>query len=335
MITAPLFLSLLLAWPANLSAANPSSDHSKLLSPTQSSRAPVTSISFSPDNSSLAATGHRSVSIYSAETGQWLESLPCPMPKILGVSFDPTGKFLAISGGDPGLNGQVQWRSMPKGDLLAQWTNHSDLVTAMAFSPNGKFFAWTSADHSVSILSPPHVTNTSPQILKGHSGPVLSLAFSPDSQLLVTTSADRSLKVWDVMHHKLIRSFTHHTATVHDVAFRPLLSNAPHTPAYCATASDDRTVRVWQPSLGRMVRIVRQHLGPAFAVEFARDGSHLFSAGQEGLIRVIDAESDQILRSWKAHDDWIYSLALSPNGKVLASGDWTGHVKLWRTNDFK
>ena len=78
-----------------------------------------------------------------------------------------------------------------------------------------------------------------------------------------------------------------------------------------------------------MVRIVRGHGGPVFAVVYSADGSRLYSAGQEGIVRVIDADSDQILHSWAAHDDWIYSLAMSPDGRWLASGDWKGKVKLW------
>jgi WD40 repeat protein len=30
-----------------------------------------------------------------------------------------------------------------------------------------------------------------------------------------------------------------------------------------------------------------------------------------------------------AHDDWIFGLAISPDGQVLATGDWKGKVKLW------
>jgi len=46
-------------------------------------------------------------------------------------------------------------------------------------------------------------------------------------------------------------------------------------------------------------------------------------------VRVIDADSDQILHSWAAHDDWIYGLAISPDGQLLATGDWKGIVKTW------
>jgi WD40 repeat protein len=83
-----------------------------------------------------------------------------------------------------------------------------------------------------------------------------------------------------------------------------------------------------------MVRIVRGHGGPIFAVAFSNDGKQIFSIGREGIGRIIDADSDKVLHVWKAHDDWTYALALGPSGR-LATGDWNGEVKLWVVKDGK
>jgi WD40 repeat protein len=128
----------------------------------------------------------------------------------------------------------------------------------------------------------------------------------------------------------LLRTFSHHIESVHALAFRPQAdADGQASPAFCASASDDRTVRIWQPEIGRMVRIIRQHQGSIFALAFAPDGKMLYSAGKEGIVRGLDPDSDTILAHWPAHDDWIYALAVSPDGKMLASGDWAGKVRLW------
>jgi hypothetical protein len=142
------------------------------------------------------------------------------------------------------------------------------------------------------------------------------------------SSADRTLKVWEAVGGKLLRTFSHHTATVQSVTVRPRLAGDDRS-WFCASGSDYHTVRIWQPEIGRMVRIVRQPEGTILALAYSRDGSRLFSVGSERVVRVIDGESDTILQKWKAHDDWIYSLALGPNGKILATGDWQGIIKLW------
>jgi WD40 repeat protein len=125
-----------------------------------------------------------------------------------------------------------------------------------------------------------------------------------------------------------VRSFNHHTEAVHAVAFRPPIDGVT-APQACATGGDDRTVRVWQPAIGRMVRIIRGHEGTILTLTYSGDGRELFTAGSEGRLRRIDADSDSILGSWSASSDWIYALAASPDGQFLATGDWNGTVTLW------
>jgi WD40 repeat protein len=151
------------------------------------------------------------------------------------------------------------------------------------------------------------------------------MAFSPDHAKLITASADRSIKLWD-LEGALIRSFNHHTEAVHTLAVRPRSGGSP---LECASGSDDRTVRIWQPAIGRMVRIIRGHDGPIFATGYAPDGSALYSAGKEGVLRKLDVDSDEILAEKRVSTDVIYSLAIAPCGQRIAIGDWSGRVKIW------
>jgi WD40 repeat protein len=84
-----------------------------------------------------------------------------------------------------------------------------------------------------------------------------------------------------------------------------------------------------------MVRIIRHHRGPVFAVAYAPDGRSIFSAGKEGVIRRFDADSDSLLSEWPAHSEWVYALAVSPGGSQLASGDWSGKVRVHDLSDVK
>jgi WD40 repeat protein len=298
-------------------------------------RVPVSALAFSPDGSRLLVGRHEAVQIYDVVGKNAVSSISCAFPKISSFAFANGGHLLLVAGGTPGAGGGVQLFDWPAGRLVQSLTNRTDMTTTVAVNPAGDQVALAGADHRVELLQldPARRRLTLLHTLTDHSRPVLAAAFSPDGQRLVTASVDRSIKVWDAATGKLQRSFSHHTDIVHCLSFRPrtVVGGEP-VPFYCASGSDDKTVRVWQPEIGRMVRIVRGHEGPIFAVAYSRDGARLFSAGKEGVIRIIDADSDEILHHWAAHEDWIYALALSPDGRSLASGNWTGGVKFWNVN---
>ena len=289
----------------------------------------VTALAFAPDGKSLVAGSARSVRVYAIPDGKLASSITLDFAKITSLRFGAAGKLLVVAGGNPGIDGGVAILEWPSAKASTKFGDHTDLVTAAEFDSATRRLLIASSDRRAEVLSWPGAQRL--YSLDGHAGPILGAAFSPDDKLIVTVSADRSVKVWDATDGSLQHSFSQHTDIVHGVAFRPrVLFDGQAVPFYCATGSEDRTVRVWQPAIGRMVRIVRGNDGPIFAVAYSPDGGKLYAAGQEGIIRVIDSDSDEIRQQWKAHEDWIYALAVSPVGDLLASADWTGFVRLWR-----
>jgi len=289
---------------------------------------PIIALTFSPDGTALVSNGDRHLELRSPKEALLQGRLDCDLPRITSLAFAPDGRVLAVGGGEPGVRGEVRLYSWPEGTVLSRLGEHTDLVTKVTFSENGKRLGVAASDHSARVWNVENVKEPAAVLtLTGHVGPVLGLVFSPSGQSLVTASVDRSLKVWSSEDGRLLRSFGQHTEAIQAVTFRPRIESDA-TPFTCVSAGDDRTVRVWQPELGRLVRIVRQHEGPIFALVWSADGQAIFSAGQEGIIRRIDGSSDTLQAQWRAHDDWIYALALSPDGATLASGDWSGRVRV-------
>lgn len=286
--------------------------------------APVTALAFSPDGAALVAAAGDQVLLRSPHTGDALDAIPCAGMRVATLAFSPDGTLLAVGGGTPGEKGEVRLLDWPARKWLGSFAENHDIITSVAFSPDGQRLATACADHTARVhtIADRGQRLTGQLVLTGHTGPVQAVAFSPDGKLLVTASMDRSIKVWSAADGKPVRSLGHHTDAVQCLAFRPHATGEP----LCATAGDDRTVRIWQPAIGRMVRIVRGHDSPILALAFAPDGHSLFSAGQEGIVRQIDAASDAVLNQWRASSDWIHHLALSPDGRHLATGDWAGQV---------
>jgi WD40 repeat protein len=70
------------------------------------------------------------------------------------------------------------------------------------------------------------------------------------------------------------------------------------------------------------------HVGWVGAVVFSH-GMRLASAGQDGTVRVWDAESGDELLRLTGHDDWVHAVAFSPDGARLASAGQDGTVRVW------
>ena len=295
--------------------------------------APVTALAFAPDGTALVSNGDRRLDVRSVKDAAFHRSIVCELPKITGIAFAPHGRLLAVAGGEPGVRGELRLLSWPDGRELHRLDGPADLFTSIAFNHDGTRFGAASAGHTALIwnfdgAAAPAVLFT----LTGHAAPVLAIAFSPSGKTIATAGADRALKIWSAVDGGLLRSLGYHTEAIHAIAFRPGAADVPVT---CATAADDRTVRIWQPEIGRMVRIIRGHEGSVFALAWSADGSTLFTAGREGILRHLDGGSDTILSRQAISTDWIYSLALSPDGTTLATGDWSGTVRLYSATALK
>lgn len=289
---------------------------------------PITALVYSPDGGMLLSNGDRRVDVRSPRDASIQRHLPIELRKITTLAMAPDGKRLAVGGGEPGVEGEVRLLVPANGQIGLAIRDFGDLVTAVAFDPTGHRLAIASADGTARVCSPDDdPDHRSALVLRGHVGPVLAIAFAPGGDTVFTVGADRSLKVWSTQDGTVRRTLGRHTEVIHTLAVRPR-PPGDASPVVCATAGDDRTVRIWQPEIGRMVRIVRDHEGSILTLAWAANGRVLYSAGQEGVIRMIDGASDRIEAQWPLDGDWTYAIAVSPDGTTLASGGWSGEVRL-------
>ena len=71
------------------------------------------------------------------------------------------------------------------------------------------------------------------------------------------------------------------------------------------------------------------HRGDVYYVEFSPRGDLLASTGKDGLVRIWNTASWQLVRSIKASGTEVNVSAFSPDGKTLATVDDEGKLKLW------
>jgi WD40 repeat protein len=204
--------------------------------------APVTALAFSPDGASLVAAAGDKVLLRSPVTGNALDAIPCAGMRVATLAFSPDGSLLAVGGGTPGEKGEVRLLDWSRRKWLGAFAANHDIITSLAFSPDGQRIATACADNTARIhaIEDRGQRLTEQCVLTGHSGSVQAVAFSPDGTLLVIASMDRSIKVWSAADGKLLRSLGQHTDAIHCLALRPLVTGQPQ----CATAGDDRTTHL-------------------------------------------------------------------------------------------
>lgn len=295
-----------------------------VFAPTQAAP-PITALAVNADGSILAIGRPRSLELFRPGSKEPIQPHPLPLPKVTHLAFESTGQRLWVAGGTPGESGLVLALDLPSLAEARRISVDHDLVQAVAPSPDNRWIAWTDgADLHVESLVPDPAAPSSHRLLRGHSARVLGLAWSPDTSILTSVASDRAVKVWTATQSTPLRTFSQHTEAPNGIAFQP---GAP-VPT-CATGGDDRTVRVWQPGIGRMVRIVRNHDAAILALAYAPDGRQIYTADAAGQVRRIDAGSDEVLGSWRASEDWIHALAVHPRNEWIATGDAAGVLRLW------
>ncbi len=97
-----------------------------------------------------------------------------------------------------------------------------------------------------------------------------------------------------------------------------------------ATASWDKTVKLWDARTGQELRTLHGHTSTVMSVAFAADGQVLATASLDKTVKLWDTRTGQELRTRRAHAHEVWSVAFA-DGQVLASASYDGTVKVWDT----
>jgi WD40 repeat protein len=148
-----------------------------------------------PDSSAVAVTqsiaARAEVQVYSALSGKQVGQIRMPSPPMGAVacSANPAGDWVAA--GD--ASGNVILR-LATGTLVPL-AGHSDAITAIASSPDGRYLAAASDDGTARVWNASSGQLIS--VLSGGGGPVSGVSFGPDSQFALTVAQSGTVRVWD------------------------------------------------------------------------------------------------------------------------------------------
>jgi hypothetical protein len=96
-----------------------------------------------------------------------------------------------------------------------------------------------------------------------------------------------------------------------------------------ATASSDRTAKVWEAASGRELLTIQGHTSEVYFVSWSPDGQRLGTASADGTAKVWEAVSGREVFTLKGHTSCVETVLWSPDGLRLATASDDQTAKLW------
>ena len=194
------------------------------------------------------------------------------------MAMSKDGRRLYVGGGKPGECGVVQQRDWPALDLKKTWTDHLDVVYAIAMSEYSQ--EWCSASWSGDCKVYTLDATANHAVVNDHSAPLFAATFVSNHHL-ATSGADRTIVVSNVRTGKSSLVLKQHTKSIHALAYQfPIRKGqAP----LLASASEDRTVRFWHAEIGRLVRFHRFESIPR-TIAWSKNGDQLIVGCDDGSV---------------------------------------------------
>ncbi len=278
-------------------------------------------IAYSPDGTMLASAEVNTVKIYDLASRKVLRTLKGHSEMVTCIAFSPVENILVSGSGDT----TIKLWDIASGEELSTQPSGDSYVYNVAFSPDGKILASVAYENTIKLWA----VTAGAELRLFSDYIAVGMAFSPTQGILATADFD-TIKLWNIASHQVLNTLEGSAA---GIAFSPdgkILASGYNT-----------TIQLWD-----VAKLELRTLGYEEIVQslvFSPDGTKL--ASESGTtIKIWDVASGQVLRTLTGkneaggsegvgdlvgHNDYVYSVAFSPNGAVLAVGYSKAPIKLY------
>jgi WD40 repeat protein len=285
----------------------------------------------SPDGRWLAVTSGTDVTLFDAQTGQYVRTLRGHTDMVYVARFSPNSKILASAGPDH----IVRLWDVATGRLLRAFEAHKAPIPSLAFNKDGTRLATSSYDRTVAIWDLEHGTRL--REFTGHTSIASSVAFSPDGTLIASGSWSWEVRVWDAVSGAAVQVLRMPGAREGHGDYPDMVGVAFSPDGTRLAAGNDHFAVLWDTT--NWQRLWSRET-PAQRIHYTPDGRHVWTSGGKAA-----GAATRTFKRWDtANGELVETLplpgrgffgetALSQDGKTLAvCGEWNSVAQLVDTH---
>ncbi|XP_031259365.1 actin-interacting protein 1-2-like [Pistacia vera] len=247
----------------------------------------IDDLQWSPDGMRIVACGDGKgkslVRAFMWDSGTNVGEFDGHSRRVLSCAFKPTRPFRIVTCGEDFL---VNFYEGPPFKFKLSYSDHSNFVNCVRFSPDGSKFISVSSDKKGIIFD----GKTGGKIGElssedGHKGSIYAVSWSPDGKQVLTVSADKSAKIWEISddnHGKVKKTLTPPgSGGVDDMLVGCLWQND-----YLVTVSLGGTISIFSASdLEKSLRQLSGHMKNATSLAVLNsDPKVILTSSYDGLI---------------------------------------------------
>lgn len=276
----------------------------------------ITMSVFGRDSRTIAIASHDgTIRVWTGETYQ-TSVPPFKLAKeVTRIEFSPDGSILAAAwGGSITLWDTQRWAK------LREFEAYDNQILYLEFSPDGGHLVSMAYDRPVKIWDVKSAQIVGQPIDAERPFPFFRL--SPDGKRLATRSQSSGVvRLWDAVSGLPLSEPFEHASPVTDLRFDP-------NGQFLVTASQDGTAQVWEVQAGPPSGLTLKTTDPYPSACFSPDG-RLVVRTSNNRAEVFDARTGEPVGKPMVHAGQIYRLAVSSDGKKLATAGWDLIGRVW------
>ncbi|OAX32771.1 WD40 repeat-like protein [Rhizopogon vinicolor AM-OR11-026] len=278
------------------------------------------------DLASLSADCHIMSTSIDGSIRQWTRD-----GEPIGKPWDSNGEAVGLMAVSPDqtmvVNGNADYRirlwNIKEGSMVGNpWEGHIAVVRCLDWSPNGLEIVSGSEDGTVRRWNPDTGRQIVPTIETGHSW-VFAVKYSPQNDKFVSGGMDKIIRVWS-KDGEMLMEIKGHCESV-----KSLCWSNDNAHIFSGSGSPDCTIRKWRLIDGMELVVLRGHTSIVTSLCLCPNACHLVSASRDCSIRIWDLKTNQSVGNPLLHDDELCALAMSADGKYIATAGSDAKIYLW------